>query len=517
MPARPALLLCGLGAAGVVGALLWVGRDGADEGRARRPALELPRPSAEERSAYFLEMVLAGEETDLGKRRPATGRLIGEQGLRRLGAAAAAYLLDEARRPRFRRNPALLDSVFNLLPQIPGALDHPGLYPFLLYWLDPAHVPEPSPRSDWGARFRKHIFSLFTHRIDRRAVPYCVEELERTERVHDLRAEAITVLLSLGREDVYAAHYASLPPNEAEPQNPLRVLTLDRVREMAGLDAAPELRASAHRLEPLLRRALQSALSAERIRAAAALLALGDESMAERLVGEFESERETNLEMAWLALELLARQRRDPYCRRVFLAQIDEPREAELRTRTFQASVHLLGLRWPDDEVVTAALWRRFEELDPPEAHLAVALVSLDRPRVAARLLRAVRTGAGPERFAALDIARRLHLREVNGLLLEQARRESDPTLRARYFGNLAALRAYESVPMLVAVLQSEGEPDAVRGVAAQCLLDLGERPGVDAVARALRELDPRAREAVVGRAAAGGGAVIPASLAPAL
>ena len=224
------------------------------------------------------------------------------------------------------------------------------VYPFLLRLLDPEQIRPKLPRADWGALYRSHIFSLFTHYRDPRAVPYCIEELELGKHAPDMRQEAITVLLSLGHVDEYAAAYGRLPPNEEEPENVVRPLSLERVRELADPANPEQMRASARRLEPLLRRALQSEISGERIRAAACLLRLDDESMVERLIHEYETEKQQNLALAWLALEHLGRDRRDPYCRAVFLKTVRMPKEVELGTRIFQASVTLLAARWADDK-----------------------------------------------------------------------------------------------------------------------------------------------------------------------
>ena len=484
---------------------------------ALRVEAQQPEPTEQERVDYFLDLVRTAQVTNLGRLRPPTGRIVGEAGLIALGPVAADSLMDAGRQPQWVRDPALADSVLKLVPKIPGAAGRPGFYPFLLRLLDPEQIRPKLPRADWGALYRSHIFSLFTHYRDPRAVPYCIEELELGKHAPDMRQEAITVLLSLGHVDEYAAAYGGLPPNEEEPENVVRPLSLERVRELADPANPQQMRASARRLEPLLRRALGSEISGERIRAAACLLRLGDESMVERLIHEYETEKQQNLALAWLALEHLGRDRRDPYCRDVFLKTVRTPKEVELGTRIFQASVTLLAARWSDDKEVMDELWRVFRTRETPDPHLGRVLAAIDRERVTAHVIRSIRHRPLDQRWMWLALAVRLKMREINPVLLELAQEEHRYDVRARYFSTLAALRAYDAVPFVTALFRNKHENVELRRVAANCLLDIGAPEGVEAVGAALRELDEVALDATVARAAAVGAAGVPPALIPQL
>jgi hypothetical protein len=508
------------GAALAVAALLLSKRDAGpgEESPILRAPLALPEPSLDEKLNYLFDRMRSGEELHLGAQSPALWRLVGQGGLRALGARAAAFLLDEARTPIYRADPATLANVMGMLPEIPGALSGASAAPFLLRWVEAAHAPEaPGALAEYAPLLLRRALECFLAAPDPRAAPLAERTLLAPPGVDDLRSHAVTILLRTGRIDALRRAYPSLPPNAAEPEAPLRYTVLQRLFECADPSAAPELHAVARAFEPELRAAAAGGDLRERLLADGVLLRLGDTAAGDRLVAAYRAHAEDD-EPAALALDRLARAARHPFAYRSLFERYaqEASRDPASRSLWFHTSLALLSLLWPDDPEVLAVLWKHLEANDSDAGFLVPHLAPFDRDRVVAHLRRELTSGEPSRVHAAIQRAVSVPLPELGPAILALARRERAAPARTALFAALAHLRTEGALPLFADALDPS-EDESVRAAAAGCLLDFGDREAARAVARALDRGDRAVLDTLVRRAAVQGAAVAPPDLVPPL
>ncbi|MGQ0612936.1 MAG: hypothetical protein ACT4PV_04240 [Planctomycetaceae bacterium] len=479
----------------------------------RRETLSLPDPTPAERAAFFLQTIRKGEELELGDLRPPVWRLVGFAALKELGRDAAEFLFDPARLPLLRSDPALASNILSLLPDLHDALRSPGLYPFLLRWLDPPFVPsgggDPERGGDWAALFRRQVFALFTHVPDVRALPFCEVELARVAPPQDLRAAALSLALRLGRADLVEAVYPTLPPNAAEPEGTLRYFALDRVEECAAATDPPALRAQALRLEPLVRTLLASPLPFERIRAARILWRLGDRGTEQILLRSLVGPEE---EETWFAIQALASLGKHPRAREVCLERVRKARASGTLDPRFPLALEILTREWPDDDAVRAELRALFLAAHRVDPFLSAQLLGVDRALVVDRLRRDVASADDAVVAAALDVARALAVTEAGPAILDRARRADGAEERVLLFGTLAFLRT-EGGPALFVEAIDPSRDDALRAAAGACILDTGEPSAMRALGAALERGDRSLLDMLLRRAVAQGAGILPPPL----
>ncbi len=479
----------------------------------RREPLPLPEPTPVQRAEFFLNAIRTAEELELGDLRPPVWRLVAFPALKELGRDAAEFLLDPARLPLLRGDPALASNLLGILPDLHEALRAPGLYPFLLPWLDPTFVPagggDPARGGDWLALFRRQVFALFTHVPDARAIPFCEVELARVAPAQDLRAAALVLMLRLGRADLVEAAYPKLPPNAAEPDGTLRYFALDRIEECAAADAVPALRAQALRLEPLLRPLLASTLPFERIRAARILWRLGDRGIEEILLRSLAGLEE---ETTWFAIQALASLGKHPRAREVCLERVRSARTRGETDARFPLALEILAREWPDDAEVRGELRALFlgsQRIDP---FLGAQLLAGDRHLVVERLRRDLASNDAGTVGAALDVARALAVTEAGPAILDRARRATKTEERILLYGTLAFLRTEGGPALFVSAIETSRE-EALRGAAGACLLDAGDPEALRALGAALQRGDRALLDMLVRRAVAQGAGILPPAL----
>jgi len=492
VPRTLALLLATV----LVGGALWLLRD-TDESPAKmlRAAPVVPQPTPEEKAAFFFNLYTSGEQLDLGGERLPIWHMIGESALKAQGTPALDYLLSEARFPRYRTSPNPLANLLSMLPHTPEVRRHPRLYPFLLYWLKPENCPAPAAGSNWLATYRKQIFAVFTHYPNEAAVPACIEEMDRKKRVHDLRGEAMLVLLATGHSDVVRERYDSLP-------NTHRYYIIDRVREAASGKQNELLQAEARAFEPLLRRLLESDDVIERVNAAGVLLRLGDDSMADRLIQEYKrnpgSDRET---IAWSALRMLVEEHADPRVRAICEQRLRDGKDASL---AYDQARYLLGRGWSDDSEVQEILWALVVEDEVLEPRTVRRLALVDRARAVAFLKDAILHGEGRRRTDAIRFARISMLNEAGPWLIELLSRTSDLARRFDYYSALALLRTKAAVPLLRAELEDATSVNT-KQQAMSLLLQFDDADTHVALARMLEDGDESILEVIYQRSKATG------------
>jgi len=499
---------------------VWLAR--RDAGRSlpelRRPAFPLPEATPDERSAYFLDLLDRAESWRLGGWSAPVGRVLGEAGLLGGGTASLDYLLSEARTPEYMRSPTRLLTLLKLLADFPRAREHPRYEPFLRYWLDPANCPPDTPGSRPAEEYRKRIFHLFRIQPPEWAVPYCVAELTRRDRHHDLRVEALGVLLYLGRTEPIAAHWAELPPTEAESKPLLKQFVLTQMRAHAQANQPPARRAGARRLEPLAREALAHGDPLAQVNAASTLLRLGDETMVDRLLELFEAARaEDEKDVAWSALQQLVEDRADPRIRGICLERVAGP--PDTGDFTYRTALQILAYAWLDDDEVRAKLWAY---VDAVQLHDLAPLQWLlgapdEREKVVAVLRDAIRGDDIERCLQAVRFATHPNnpMPEVMPDLFEVARKTPADRGRTRFLNALVTMRFRPVVPLLLADL---GDDLAVlRRAAAANLLEVGGDECVVPVAKRLEEGDRELLAPIVARAQARGADGVDPALLPAL
>jgi hypothetical protein len=421
-----------------------------------------------------------------------------------MGAPAFAYLCAPERRAEYVASPNLLITVLDLLAGAPKAGDFPGLYPFLLSWLDPLACPPAVPGSDWPAEVRLRVFRAMLAHPQPPAAPLCEAELDREQGAHDLRALAVELLLRLDRVAALNRFWRTLPL-APEPQQPdLRIAILQWLNHLATGDK----RAVVEELEPLLEEALRSPRLVDRFNAMGVLLRLGRPDMREALRRFFEEHREDE-PVAWSALMHLASLSPDEYVHEACRERVGNP-DGEVG---FFTAVRLLVKWWPEEIQERLLAWMRDGTVDP---YLALpALLRHDRAAVVDWLREEVRTDDLQRLTRALQFVAGERVTELGPALLDRVR-QLPPAARPQLYGALVALRTSGVEALLLAELASPLPPE-LRAAAAVELLNLGDAEGVGRVADLVAAADPAAIAAVLGRARQGGPRGVPDRLVPAL
>jgi len=482
------------------------GRDAPRPARRGEPQVSVP-DDAGRLAAIWKRWVSGRQESFAGGAIP-VWRELDEAALVGLGRPALDYMLAEERSEEYRRTPDVLANVLRILPRMREAADHPRLYPFLLYWLDPAHAPLSTPQSDWVSELRKGIFVVFRAFPREEAVPACFEELRRKERVVDLRVPAISVLLATGHGPGLIPVYPSLPPNEEEPNAPLRLEVLTTLSAMAAPGAPADARAQVALMRPLLRRALESDLEVERFNAMGVLLRLGDRGMEKPLIELFET-RKDDPKVAWSALLLLTQDGPNAYARQACRAELDA--DGDGIGPGIAAGILLRW--WPAESA--AAVWKAIDAGRVPAMQVLPRLLEVDRARVVAWLRAELRSGEAACVDAALRFVRGEHITELGPELLELVRRVP-PEARPPFYRTLVALQTPGTEALLLAEQGSDAAP-LLRDAAATELINLGGEEGLDRVAEALAAGDTAVLGALVRRARVGGPLGVPDRLVPAV
>ncbi len=435
----------------------------------------LPEPTAEEQAAYLYATFKGGARTLLKGEQILLWRDFGEYPLAALGKPALDLLLAEERYREYGAAPNILAGVLRILPGIPGAGDHERLYPFLTHWLDPAHLPRTSEGADWASDVRLLVFNIFGAFPAPAAVPFCLEELGRKERPHDLRRIALAVLLANRRTDVLVEVFDELPPNADEEAPDLRLeLILGLYRTAAPRHGAAG-RALVAEAEPLLRRALESDRPAERMNAMGVLLRLGRKEMEERLIGFYETMlARKDPRAAWSALLLLNEDRPHPYVRARCLEQLELPAP----TLGFEWAAKLVCRHWPGEREALETVWQeveRRENLTP--LSVLPCLARLDRARAAAYLKGELRSGVTGRVGDAVKLIVGERLTELGPALLDLVR-EIPRVRRPLIYHPLVSLRTPGTEALLLAEMANRKD-DMLRGAAAVELLNLSTPRGL--------------------------------------
>ena len=480
----------------------------AGAGKPLRGAPTLPKPTRAESIEFFYRLFTSGEQTDLGDKRVPTWQKIGEETLKGFGADALDYLLDPSRFATYMRSTNILGNIFRMLPKMPATARHEKLYPFLLYFLDPKNHPLRPEGGVDANTYRKTIFALFTHYPDARAVPACLDELDRKQRVRDLRPEAIIVLLKTGQADEVRKRYGRLAPVQ-------RMFLMARLYEFADPKVAETYRVVAKSFTPELRAALEADRPFMRVYAAGALLRMGDKSMRDRLLSlhrELVSERLED--PAWFAVRILAQDQRDPEAYRLSLAQAADKRTS----LAGEVARELLFRYWIDEAAVQKLLWSRIRAT-PPDKHidlrLVAALLRVDREPVVG-FLKSVILGDNPLwRADAIRFVRTNRtVPEAGAWLLQILKKTTDPKHRAFLFGILTTLRTKAALPVLRAEFEDASSPD-LKTAAALALIEFDDAEGLREVGALLRSGDATLLDALVQRAGLQGPGGVPEALLP--
>jgi len=481
-------------------------------GQVLRPPLDLPSPSRAEKAAYFFRQMQGGQEIDLGGRRETAWRVVGRQALLDLGPDALDYLLAPGRYPRYVAAPNLLANVLELLPHFPEAGSNPLLFPFLVHWLDPANCPRtvhaPADASNWAEDLRLLVFQVYAHFPDVSALPACKEELERTRRIHDLRAAAIDLFLMLRRPEPVRNAYPNLPPNAAEPNPPtnLRLLVL---RRLLAFSTQEDRKAEARTFAPLLHRVAREApVDIERITAKATLLHLGEAKMEAALISEFERLRPENRNpwAAWEgALAMLAREKPLPYVKRVCLKRLKTPDNKI----GFLTAPRLLCYWWLDDPAVRSKIWELIRKRQVFAPNLLQHLARVDRAGVVAYLRAEIASGESDRIQTATRFALRHPIPEVGPALFDLVLKIA-PDRRPFLYKAMAKLHMRRAVPLLIAELEGAATP-LLRDAAATELLNM--HAGTEVLAKALRRGDRAVLGALARRAQGAGRRGVPEAL----
>ena len=302
MSGRLALILAVLG--GTFLALFAMKRDGpVAEQPIRRAAFDLPSPSPEERAAYFLDLLASGKTTRVSGAEVPVWRSVGEPALVEGGATSLDYMLSADRNDSYRQSPDRLTNMLSILPRFDEAPNHPRYATCLQYWLDPDNCAADTPGNHPAEELRKQIFGLFLRVPPLWTVQYAQDELVREDRYHDLRQQALAILLHLGETDAITAAFPSLPPSEEEPDGSLKQFVLFQMRSGASPNQPTGRRDGIRRLEPLARKSLEEGDAIGRINAASTLLRLGDRSMVDVLLDIYAAAASSGEhEVAWSAL-----------------------------------------------------------------------------------------------------------------------------------------------------------------------------------------------------------------------
>lgn len=469
----------------------------------------LPEPTTEEKAAYLYATFKGGARTLLKGQQILLWRDFGEYPLAAMGKPALDLLLAEERYREYRAAPNILAGVLRILPGVPGAGGHERLYPFLTYWLDPAHLPRPSEGANWAADVRLLAFNIFGAFPAPAAVPFCLEELGRTERLHDLRRTALAVLLANRRTDVLVELYDELPPNAAEEAPDLRIELLLGLYRTAAPRHGAAGRALVAETEPLLRRALESERPGERMNAMGVLLRLGRKEMEGRLIDFYETMlAQKDPRAAWSALLLLNEDRPHPYVRARCLEQLEHPAP----TVGFEWAARLVCRHWPGEQDALETVWReveRRENLSP--LFVLPCLASLDRARAVAYLKGELESGDTARVGDAVKLIVGQRLTELGPALLDLVR--AIPRVRRPLiYHPLVSLRTPGTEALLLAEM-ADRKDEMLRGAAAVELLNLGAPRGLAHLGRELERGDAVVLRSLFVAAKGSGRAGVPESL----
>jgi hypothetical protein len=481
-----------------------------------REAPAIPKPTEAEKVAYFHRVFAGGEVARLAS--PVAGttpveipvwREIGEAALLSFGTPAIEYLLSPERHPAYLAAPNLLVGTLQILARAPEARNAEGLYPFLATWLDPAKCPPAVPGSDWPADLRKLVFSVFQAHPAPAAIPFCLEELSRTERTHDLRAAALDVLLRLGEVAAVAENLPEPAPASGAPLPDLRTAVIERLYHMASPLAGPESRAQVEALERILREACESPNPLERFHAMAALERLGRPGMEEALIRFYEENREEET-VAWSALNALAADQPHPYVHAACLDRIRRPGTSV----GFPTAVRLLARWWPEEIDPLVLDWiRRREVIDP---YLVLpGLLRRHRAAVVDWLKDELRSTDLERLVRVLLFIAGENVTEVGPALLERVR-AVDPPRRPPFYGTLVALRTPGVEALLLAEVDASIATN-LKNAAVTELLNLGGEEGVARVAALIEAGEGWALDALLRRARGMGERGVPEAAVPAV
>ncbi|MHC4409354.1 MAG: hypothetical protein ACYS0F_10150 [Planctomycetota bacterium] len=517
MSRGPLLALLALFAAGVA---IWVLRDdGADvDDSERRAAFTLPTPTPEEKARYFFELLGSGKTWRIGDVSAPLWRVIGKSGLLEGGNDSLDFLLSNDRTEQYYRSGNRLLMILKYLQEFEAAQDHPRYEPFLKYWLAPENSPPNTPGSHPAEEYRKRIFHIFRRNPPAWAVPYCVAEITRADRYHDLRVEAIGVLLYLGDTEPIEARWDLIPPTEKEAQPLLKEFALGQMRTYAGDDQPRKRREGARRLLPLAHRTLEEGDLYAKVSAASILLRLGDESMVEHMLEFFaQASRDGDRDVAWSTLLLLAEDSDDARIREICEKRVAG--EIDTTDFTYRTALKLLAYNWIDDPAVRKRLWdyvdaTQMSDLAPlqwliREPSERDAIIALLRRKIRgedfAQCMQAIRFATHPANPVP----------EVMADLYDVAKTTPSDRGRTRYLNALVNARFAPVVPLLLADLADD--LDVLRRAAAANLLEYDDQRGVTAVAERLESGDLTLLAPIVARAQARGKAGIRPRLLPAL
>jgi HEAT repeat protein len=512
--------LIALLALAIAGGVMWAMRKDPAGGleSERRPAFELPVPTGPEKARYFYDLLGSGRTWRIGETSAPLWRVLGKSGLLEGGKDSLDFVLSEDRYEDYYRSGNRLLMLLKWLQEFSGVQDHPRTEPFLRYWLDPKNSPPDTPGSRPAEEYRKRIFRIFRHYPVAWAVPYCVDEILRKERYHDLRVEAIGVLLYLGETGPVEANWEIIPPTEKEAQPLLKEFTLGQVRTYAGPEQPPKRREGARRLEPLARRTLEDGALYAKVSAASTLLRLGDESMVDRMLELIEQARTLeDRDIYWSALLLLAEDSDDARIRAI----CEERTKGEIDTAdfTYRTALKVLAYNWIDEPEVRAKLWAyvdatKMSDLAPLQWLIRVAS---ERERIVEYLRGAIRGEDFDKRLQAVRFATHAAnpVPEVMKDLYDVAKTTAPDRGRTRYLNALVNMRFEPVVPLLLADLADELE--VLRQAAAANLLEFDDENGIASVADRLEGGDLAMLAPIVTRAQARGRAGVRDALVPAL
>jgi hypothetical protein len=474
-----------------------------------RPAPTLPEPTAAEKAEHAYATFKSGARTVLKGEQILLWRDFGEYPLMRMGKPALDVLLAEERLREYGAAPNILAGVLRILPGIPGAPEHARLYPFVIYWLDPAHLPAPNERANWAEDMRLLVFNIFGAFPAPAAVPFCLAEMERKERVHDLRRTSLAVLLATRHTDVLVDLFGRLPPNAQEEAPDLRIeLILGLYRTAAPRQGAAG-RALVAEMEPVLRAAIASDRPAEQYNAMGVLLRLGRTEMEERLIEFYETAiGNGDPRAAWSALLVLNRDRAHAYVRARCLEQLEHPSP----TLGFEWAAKLVCRSWPEEKAALETIWaevERRENLNP--MFVLPALARLDRDRAVAYLKGELKSGNTGRVGDAIRLAVGERLTELGPVLLDLVR-EIPRGRRPLVYHPLVQLRTPGTEALLLAEMANRND-EMLRGAAAVELLNLSSPAGLAYLGSELERGDTVVLRSLFVSAKASGRAGVPESL----
>jgi hypothetical protein len=484
-----------------------------------REAFVLPKPSTEERTAFFLKLLSSGKTARVAGASIPVWNVVAEPGLVEGGTKSLDYLLSTDRYKSYRQSLDSLTNVLNILPRFDEAPDHPKYAEFLEHWLDPRNCPRDTPGNRPAEKLRKSIFQLFLTVPPLWSVPYARAELVREDRHHDLRAQALAILLHLGETDAIAEAYPSLPPNAEEPNGSLKEFVLFQMRTGASPNQPTSRRDGVRRLESLARTALAESGRIGRINAASTLLRLGDRSMVDVLLRlHADAASEDAKDEAWSALLQLVDDSNDPRIRAICESRVRRNPPA-IKDFTYRTALQILATHWIDDLWVRDMIrdYVKQTELSDLKPLLWLNRAPQEREFIVGLLRDAIHGDGTEERQQAIRFATNSFnpVPEVMPDLLDVARRTPAKRGRTRFLNGLVRMRFHPVRPLLIADLADE--LPVLRRASTANLLELGGDEAVSAVAERLESGDLAVLAPIAARAKARGRKGIAPRLVPAI